>query len=1208
MFVRGVIINGDFSSISLVDAYPKISSYLWNPFGSINNFEILDRYPFTIFTFILTNLGVSADIYTKGIIFFGFALAMLSFFFAIKFFFEKEIDPKHKTLLYNAAFVSSLFYAFNVWSFHRITHWFLWVGYSILPLFFISSVYSFKGKKRWRYIILTVIIWSFASATPHMTIFFGLMIIGIFLAINLYYINKKENIREKLAENLKSFFLIIFVYAMINLYWIYPYLMALKLTLISPSYITTEEILQTLSRDSNFLNVLRLIEDWWLPRIIDVSPQQDSLLFFIWLPVSFLIPILAFSSILFIRKYRSISFFFLMAIIGIFLTMGTNAPFDFYSKLVFSIPLHSKFGWVFRDPDKWAFLIAFAYSFLATITIFEILKFLDDTRYKVILSRILLFFILVSIAIYSYPTYEAIVEKVYNPIIIPDDFNDLNKYFSENSNEKVFFIPYSSSDIFTMATWSDNHYVGRIYQTFSDKPNIQPLSPDLRNYYNFFIKSMVSNKTNNINNFIYPLGTSYVIYHNDTVDPQDKEMLNRLSLSDNIKNIENVGFFKIFKTDKDIGQMNIPRQNIVVSAGLGLDKYMSLNDIDAFDSINSSLFFLDQNINNNKYDPIIRDANSFVVDTSSDLISLFFDDKYIIRPFDKITRHDPSKVWSKAGTNDPLHGEWHPYIERHDIDNWDFDYGKGIVFTWSNQIIDTSGNPSEGNLLAVYNFENGYQEWTINAENVQNMTLSNNSHSGKYSFQSILNKSEWSWKTINSPFMPVNYQVPYRWNFYIKAKDGYEIHAKIIEYDLNKNVTTINYAAYIGTGTFDWKKISFDYKPEDRNVAYLQLQIYHGHETKQPLPNRIWIDDVAAYNLSRYIKPNSIDMNLNIDKDDEYSLFMRYFKNKEGGRINISIDGETIKLINTKDQLNKFIWEKINTLYLKKGKHKLTLTNDDGFNAVNVFALISEKEYQEMEKKIEPLIEGKRLIYVFDAESDLFRTEALVSNKYSGKASNGEVLEFNETSRAWQIIDIIRSDNYKIGLKVNGNFNINFDDINYNVSSNMSDFVYIGPIYLIKGYHKIEIKRKSNETKNSDLDVIWLYSINNTSEKVEDIFRIDNVPATVLNYTQTDPTLYKIKMNAIKPFMVSFAESYDPLWIAKIDKIDGKTVNPEIIRPIPLYSVVNGFWINQTGYLDVTIEYEPQRWFYIGAAISITTLIICIAYLIFEWRKKKYGR
>jgi hypothetical protein len=51
--------------------------------------------------------------------------------------------------------------------------------------------------------------------------------------------------------------------------------------------------------------------------------------------------------------------------------------------------------------------------------------------------------------------------------------------------------------------------------------------------------------------------------------------------------------------------------------------------------------------------------------------------------------------------------------------------------------------------------------------------------------------------------------------------------------------------------------------------------------------------------------------------------------------------------------------------------------------------------------------------------------------------------------------------------------------------------------------------------------------------------------------------------------------------------------------------VINGFWLNQTGLLEITIEYEPQRWFYYGLVISITTFIACIGYLAYNWRGEK---
>ncbi|MEM4474504.1 MAG: hypothetical protein QXY75_05965 [Candidatus Bathyarchaeia archaeon] len=103
--------------------------------------------------------------------------------------------------------------------------------------------------------------------------------------------------------------------------------------------------------------------------------------------------------------------------------------------------------------------------------------------------------------------------------------------------------------------------------------------------------------------------------------------------------------------------------------------------------------------------------------------------------------------------------------------------------------------------------------------------------------------------------------------------------------------------------------------------------------------------------------------------------------------------------------------------------------------------------------------------------------------------------------------------------------------------------------------------------------------------------------AEVISYQKIDQTKCIVKVNATEPFMLSFAESYDPLWFAY--------VNGERIQSIPLYGVINGFWINQTGLLEISIVYEPQKWFYMGSIISVSTLIACITYLIYDWIKKK---
>jgi len=84
--------------------------------------------------------------------------------------------------------------------------------------------------------------------------------------------------------------------------------------------------------------------------------------------------------------------------------------------------------------------------------------------------------------------------------------------------------------------------------------------------------------------------------------------------------------------------------------------------------------------------------------------------------------------------------------------------------------------------------------------------------------------------------------------------------------------------------------------------------------------------------------------------------------------------------------------------------------------------------------------------------------------------------------------------------------------------------------------------------------------------------------------------------------MLCFSDVYDPTWTASFN---GRTV--ESVR---LFGVVNGFWIDADDEVVVTIEFQPQRWFYIGLTISLTTLIILATSISYVWwtrkRKKKY--
>ena len=91
-------------------------------------------------------------------------------------------------------------------------------------------------------------------------------------------------------------------------------------------------------------------------------------------------------------------------------------------------------------------------------------------------------------------------------------------------------------------------------------------------------------------------------------------------------------------------------------------------------------------------------------------------------------------------------------------------------------------------------------------------------------------------------------------------------------------------------------------------------------------------------------------------------------------------------------------------------------------------------------------------------------------------------------------------------------------------------------------------------------------------------------------------TKYVLKIdNATRPYVISFAESYDPLWQARIERDESDDINKFSgnsykTNSMPLYGLTNGFYVNKMGDYDLIIEYSPQLWFGQGLIVSILSL------------------
>jgi len=93
-----------------------------------------------------------------------------------------------------------------------------------------------------------------------------------------------------------------------------------------------------------------------------------------------------------------------------------------------------------------------------------------------------------------------------------------------------------------------------------------------------------------------------------------------------------------------------------------------------------------------------------------------------------------------------------------------------------------------------------------------------------------------------------------------------------------------------------------------------------------------------------------------------------------------------------------------------------------------------------------------------------------------------------------------------------------------------------------------------------------------------------------VSFEKIDPTKYIAHVSDAKnPFLLVFSESYNKDWLAYVD---GEQVLSE--QHYVANSYANAWHINKTGTYDIVLEFWPQKLFYIGSAISLTALIVCV--------------
>lgn len=153
--------------------------------------------------------------------------------------------------------------------------------------------------------------------------------------------------------------------------------------------------------------------------------------------------------------------------------------------------------------------------------------------------------------------------------------------------------------------------------------------------------------------------------------------------------------------------------------------------------------------------------------------------------------------------------------------------------------------------------------------------------------------------------------------------------------------------------------------------------------------------------------------------------------------------------------------------------------------------------------------------------------------------------------------------------------------------------------------------------------VLSAYAIKTAQEKL--------IQPARLSFTQVNPTLYRIQDHQTSKSLITFQESYHPSWRAFVLPAGAKAQawwkTMLMIKPgwevpaqnhIIINSFANGWWVDpakmppslksSNGDYTLILEYWPQRLVYFGGLISGLTLLGCLGYLAYDWRKRRRGR
>ncbi len=1042
---QGVIVFWDLDFWFSSESYFSRIFPLWNDIWSSSNFFNSTRIYFVGLSEIFSVFFWDpSGIYQKIVL---YLCLQLSFFwmFLLTHKILKTENKKHSpvinpTIIFFISCASGIFYALNPWSIMRIQHLYLLTWYALLPFIFRYIILIWEWvkkqnkKKILKNVILCALFYVFAIWSVHYIVFIFLFIASWYCFYSARILLKKK--WKDFFSLTISYFLLWGCISLLMMHWLIPFLWSSLITSQGPENLNTIETLNMFSRFSELHDIVYLTSYWW--RMIDTS--QFWLLYWIWWSI-----IIMTIFVINIIHYKNIysQFFIFWAVLLIILSTGTNWFIsETYEYLVFHNPLWATMGSVFRDPNKLVGLLAFCYSILWSLWIYQLISRLLRIRMQVhaenkmlkkisqvkrkkirpihkrniVLKKILLSFSIcfisfstVSYVYYIGPFKNVYIDNFYESIKTPYPYTKLIEYQKSNPQQaRAIFLPryeriQSPWYGFAVSSWNNDPKeeikkpTGAIDLSTTLTPSYHPLewvNTAVWYFYDYIESYLRYDKWRNLSKYLDMLNIETLVFHNDILwrEQEQAHQLKSIEAQPGIQKEFSSWFMHLFKTQWDIGYHHAFARKAFIIWGLskleGVFRYSPIKPSDF------AFIFFQQQI---PKDHIYTDSDIIVADKKLDIYLSHLNENNLFFPFSESRNYDPYFKWSVLKSHIPDF-RWH--LKQLGIDNWnwDFDFWKWFIFSYAPASVSIASYNNIydfwSNLIDLEKYNDISELFTAENDDLQ-LSL-DKKNKGDHFVAVKWNVRNWndqkSWKVASMLPKSVKEKHPYTLELTLSGVWIKNIHGKVKFLNREWREVWIAYVVapqYIEN--FEWIKFRGSFvTPAETSSVLVEIL-----SSQKPQKNTYWwLHDIQFKDLWEYKIPNTLTWNHQIQNAWEYLVFSRAFHSKKWGIIHLKLDKKTFSLDTKTEHKNTFEWNKLGSISVDSAKNiDVEIENIQWFNALNTIALIEKNKWIALQKSVweNALSQAKQMILA-ESEFDMEYEWNIQSRKYHPYFSNGRAV------------------------------------------------------------------------------------------------------------------------------------------------------------------------------------------------------------------------